>query len=154
MYCFRLNQLTIFRQRACLHTRLCEWVSGWVSEFVLQKLSLSKWPSLLLLDSLFKRSRSTHFWQWFWYPNYPTTCFDLGWAMPYSEKQIQKQKNEEGKNIQKGITNKNCVKTPLKISQFHGFTPSQGYTPSQQKYWNARCLLRPCRACWYHFRQL
>ena len=40
--------LALFRQRACLYTGLCLSVC----EFVHQKLSLSKRPSLLLLDFL------------------------------------------------------------------------------------------------------
>ena len=56
------------------------------------------------LIHFYKRSRSTRLWQWFWYPNYPTTRFDLSWAMPHSEKQKRKTKKRRTKNIQKGQT--------------------------------------------------
>ena len=123
----------------------------WVCQFV----NLSTKNFLCLNDQAyyclihFYRIRSTRFWQWFSYPNYPTTCFDLSWAMPHSEKQKQKQETIKKKNIQNVITNKNSVKTLLKINQFHEFTLSQGYTPSQQKYKYARCLMW-CHACYFY----
>ena len=63
---------------ASIHDSVSECVGEYVGEYVDQKLFLClNDQAYYCLIHFYKRSRSTRFWQWFWYPNYPTTCFDL-----------------------------------------------------------------------------
>ena len=53
-----------------------------------QSLYLCFFVSLFVCTVFFSRHLIgwyTGFWQWFWHPTYPTRCFELGWAVPYSD---------------------------------------------------------------------